>query len=158
MAYSDSTGTATETSNPGAATPASERLDFVNRANADYIERLYEQYQRDPRSLDEFWQAYFAGFETAGGRGFAAASGTARVTRYDVVGALDRAGWTFGLGLHPAFSALCETKAVANIFLGLTLLSLLLFLARRPCLDFIRMHRGVVFCPLCGIGQNIIGV
>ena len=46
----------------------SERLDFVNRANADYIERLYEQYQRDPRSLDEFWQAYFAGFETAGGR------------------------------------------------------------------------------------------
>ena len=48
----------------------SDRLDFVNRANADYIERLYEQYQRDPRSLDEFWQAYFAGFETAGGRGF----------------------------------------------------------------------------------------
>jgi 2-oxoglutarate dehydrogenase E1 component len=48
----------------------SDKLDFVNRANADYIERLYEQYQRDPRSLDEFWQAYFAGFETAGGRGF----------------------------------------------------------------------------------------
>src|SRR3990170_6778968 len=57
---------------PGAATErmSMERLDFVNRANADYIERLYEQYQRDPRSLDEFWQAYFAGFETAGGRGF----------------------------------------------------------------------------------------
>jgi 2-oxoglutarate dehydrogenase E1 component len=53
----------------------SDRLDFVNRANADYIERLYEQYQRDPRSLDEFWQAYFAGFETAGGRGFHPASG-----------------------------------------------------------------------------------
>jgi 2-oxoglutarate dehydrogenase E1 component len=52
-----------------------ERLDFVNRANADYIERLYEQYQRDPRSLDEFWQAYFAGFETAGGRGFVPATG-----------------------------------------------------------------------------------
>jgi 2-oxoglutarate dehydrogenase E1 component len=53
----------------------SDRLDFVNRANADYIERLYEQYQRDPRSLDEFWQAYFAGFETAGGRGFHPATG-----------------------------------------------------------------------------------
>ena len=53
----------------------SERLDFVNRANADYIERLYEQYQRDPRSLDEFWQAYFAGFETAGGRGFHPSTG-----------------------------------------------------------------------------------
>ena len=53
----------------------SDRLDFVNRANADYIERLYEQYQRDPRSLDDFWQAYFAGFETAGGRGFHPATG-----------------------------------------------------------------------------------
>src|SRR5215212_8593736 len=61
---------------PAAATDStSERLDFVNRANADYIERLYEQYQRDPRSLDEFWQAYFAGFETAGGRGFVPAAG-----------------------------------------------------------------------------------
>jgi len=52
-----------------------ERLDFVNRANADYIERLYEQYQRDPRSLDEIWQSYFAGFETAGGRGFVPPAG-----------------------------------------------------------------------------------
>ncbi len=46
-----------------------ERFDLINRANADYIDRLYEQYQRDPRSLDEAWQAYFAGFESAGGRG-----------------------------------------------------------------------------------------
>jgi 2-oxoglutarate dehydrogenase E1 component len=44
-----------------------ERFDFVNRANAEYIDRLYEQYQRDPRSLDPTWQAYFAGFEYAGG-------------------------------------------------------------------------------------------
>src|SRR4029079_4187522 len=34
----------------------------------------YEQYQRDPRSLDDYWQAYFAGFETAGGRGFVPAT------------------------------------------------------------------------------------
>src|SRR5512132_4127643 len=58
-----------------ATATGSERLDFVNRANADYIERLYEQYQRDPRSLDEYWQAYFAGFETAGGRGFVPSTG-----------------------------------------------------------------------------------
>src|SRR5271170_2109370 len=45
-----------------------DRFDFVNRSNADYMERLYEQYQRDPRSLDQSWQAYFAGFESAGGR------------------------------------------------------------------------------------------
>jgi 2-oxoglutarate dehydrogenase E1 component len=46
-----------------------ERFDFVNRANADYIDRLYAQYQRDPRSLDLTWQAYFAGFDYAAGRG-----------------------------------------------------------------------------------------
>jgi 2-oxoglutarate dehydrogenase E1 component len=42
--------------------------DFVNRANVDYIERLYEQYQTDPRTLDDYWRAFFAGFEAAGGR------------------------------------------------------------------------------------------
>src|SRR5215218_10305770 len=45
-----------------------ERFDFVNRANAEYIDRLYEQYQRDPRSVDLTWQAYFAGFEYASGK------------------------------------------------------------------------------------------
>src|SRR5687768_15104918 len=45
-----------------------ERFDFVNRANAEYIDRLYEQYQRDPRSIDVTWQAYFAGFEYAAGK------------------------------------------------------------------------------------------
>ncbi len=45
-----------------------ERFDFVNRANADYIDRLFEQYQRDPRSVDATWQAYFAGFEYAAGK------------------------------------------------------------------------------------------
>ena len=47
-----------------------ERFDFSKQVNADYIDQLYEQYQRDPRALDETWQAYFAGFEFAGGRGF----------------------------------------------------------------------------------------
>lgn len=51
-----------------------ERFDFTNQVNADYIDRLYEQYQRDPRSLDPTWQAYFAGFEFAGGRGIAPAA------------------------------------------------------------------------------------
>src|SRR3712207_2965521 len=58
-----------------------ERFDFVNRANAEYIDRLYEQYQRDPRSIDVTWQAYFAGFEYAagkvqGGNGKVSAKGT----------------------------------------------------------------------------------
>jgi 2-oxoglutarate dehydrogenase E1 component len=39
-----------------------EPFDFVNRANAEYIDRLHEQYLRDPRSVSEHWQAFFAGF------------------------------------------------------------------------------------------------
>ncbi len=41
--------------------------DFINRSNADYIERLYQQYQTDPRSVEAHWQAFFAGFEAGGG-------------------------------------------------------------------------------------------
>ncbi len=38
-------------------------FDYINQANADYIEQLYQRYQQDPRSLDAQWQAFFAGFE-----------------------------------------------------------------------------------------------
>src|SRR5687767_5106098 len=89
-----------------------ERTDFVNRANADYIDRLYEQYQRDPRSLDEFWQAYFAGFDSAtaapvrpatpGGNGRHDAPSTApRVRTGDVAAAADAAAPpTIQIGVH----------------------------------------------------------
>ena len=40
-----------------------DTFDFVNRANAEYIDRLYQQYQKDPRSVDDHWKAFFAGFE-----------------------------------------------------------------------------------------------
>ena len=46
--------------------------DFINRANADYIERLYQQYQTDPRSVEAHWQAFFAGFEAGGGKAISA--------------------------------------------------------------------------------------
>src|SRR5256885_17067069 len=55
-------------------------FDFVNRANADYIDRLYEQYQRDPRSLDEEWAAFFAGFEVGNARSAAASSDAGKET------------------------------------------------------------------------------
>ncbi|HEY8516049.1 MAG TPA: 2-oxoglutarate dehydrogenase E1 component [Candidatus Binatia bacterium] len=38
--------------------------DFVNRANAEFIDRLYEQYRRAPESLEPTWRAFFAGVET----------------------------------------------------------------------------------------------
>ena len=31
--------------------------------NAEYIESLYEQYQRDPSAIPEEWQHFFRGFE-----------------------------------------------------------------------------------------------
>lgn len=37
--------------------------DFVHRANADYLEQLHAQYDRDPQSLGSQWQAFFAGIE-----------------------------------------------------------------------------------------------
>jgi 2-oxoglutarate dehydrogenase E1 component len=43
-------------------------IDFINRANADYIDGLHQQYLKDPESVDAHWQAFFAGFEAAGGR------------------------------------------------------------------------------------------
>lgn len=41
--------------------------DFISRANSDYIETLYEKYLEDPRSLDQSWHAFFAGFDLANG-------------------------------------------------------------------------------------------
>lgn len=42
--------------------------DFISRANSDYIETLYEKYLEDPRSLDQSWHAFFAGFDLANGQ------------------------------------------------------------------------------------------
>ena len=46
-----------------------QHFDFFHRANADYIDQLYQQYLKDPSSVEEIWQAYFAGFDAAGGKG-----------------------------------------------------------------------------------------
>ncbi len=42
-------------------------LDFITRANAEYVDGLYRQYLRDPQSVDPQWALFFAGFEA--GRG-----------------------------------------------------------------------------------------
>jgi len=52
-------------------------LDFINRANADYVDALYEQYLRDPQSVDPQWAFFFAGFEAATGNGAHAAAAVA---------------------------------------------------------------------------------
>jgi 2-oxoglutarate dehydrogenase complex dehydrogenase (E1) component-like enzyme len=40
-------------------------LDFVTRANADYVEEQYRRYRAGPSSVDEHWALFFAGFEQA---------------------------------------------------------------------------------------------
>lgn len=42
-----------------------ETLDFLLRANPEYIDKLYQQYRRDPQSVDPSWALFFAGFEVA---------------------------------------------------------------------------------------------
>jgi len=53
-------------------------LESVARANKDYVAEQYRRYQADPDSVDDWWKAFFAGFElgTAGNGGVASA-GTA---------------------------------------------------------------------------------
>ncbi len=52
-----------------------DTFDFVNRANADYIDRIYQQYLKDPRSVEDHWKAFFAGFEMGHDRTAASAAG-----------------------------------------------------------------------------------
>src|SRR5688572_7871300 len=37
--------------------------DFVNRANTEYIDQLYQRYQADPRSIDPQWREFFSRME-----------------------------------------------------------------------------------------------
>jgi len=46
-----------------------DRLEFVTRVNPEYVDRLYQQYQRDPRSVDESWRAHFAAIDSGSGNG-----------------------------------------------------------------------------------------
>src|SRR5262245_24939150 len=41
------------------------RLDFVTRANADYVDEQYRRYLAEPAPLDDHWALFFAGFELA---------------------------------------------------------------------------------------------
>ncbi len=46
-------------------------LDFIARANPEYVEGLYRQFQNDPGSVDERWALVFAGYEFATRNGVA---------------------------------------------------------------------------------------
>src|SRR6185503_275198 len=58
-------------------------FDFINRANAEYIDLLFQKYQSDPRSVDAYWRAFFAGFEAGGGRQIGTAAGSVGPMSYE---------------------------------------------------------------------------
>ena len=58
-------------------------FDFINRANAEYIDQLYQRYQADPRSVESHWRAFFAGFEAGGGRQIVSTTGPAAPSGYE---------------------------------------------------------------------------
>ena len=60
-------------------------LDFILRANPDYVEDLYRQYLRDPSSVGADWAHFFAGFEYGARR----AAGHRRSGRASTVGVFD---------------------------------------------------------------------
>lgn len=39
--------------------------DFATHANQDYVEQMFEQYRKDPQSVDAEWRTFFAGFDLA---------------------------------------------------------------------------------------------
>ncbi len=49
-------------------------LDFIARANPEYVESLYRQYKAEPASVDERWALVFAGYEFASQNGAAVAA------------------------------------------------------------------------------------
>src|SRR5438045_4885066 len=58
-------------------------FDFINRANAEYIDQLFQRYQQDPRSVESHWRAFFAGFEAGGGRQIISSSGPSAPSGYE---------------------------------------------------------------------------
>src|SRR5438105_14332988 len=66
--------------------PPFMQSDFVNRANTEYIDQLYQRYQTDPRSIDPQWREFFSrmGYEMPRPGGHGEESGReARPTRSD---------------------------------------------------------------------------
>jgi 2-oxoglutarate dehydrogenase E1 component len=64
-------------------------LDFLARANPDYVDSLYRQWQRDPDSVDERWALVFAGYDLAAAGAGRAGAGADEGGVEPVVGVYD---------------------------------------------------------------------
>ncbi|MCB0293750.1 MAG: 2-oxoglutarate dehydrogenase E1 component, partial [Calditrichaeota bacterium] len=55
-----------------------DKLSYLSNAHPEYIESLYQDYRKDPQSVDAGWRKFFEGFEFAQlGNGKPAAAGVA---------------------------------------------------------------------------------
>src|SRR5690349_8179583 len=52
-----------------------QRFSFASGTNATYIEGLYQDYSKDPNSVDPSWQKFFEGYDFAASLGSLGASG-----------------------------------------------------------------------------------
>src|SRR5438552_5950464 len=52
-----------------------DRLDFIQRANASYLEEMYARFRSDPASVPEEWALFFAGFDFGADRSGLSADG-----------------------------------------------------------------------------------
>ena len=64
-----------ESSSPAKPDSMHERLDFVQRANASYLEEMYARFRSDPASVPEEWALFFAGFDFGSDRAGIGAGG-----------------------------------------------------------------------------------
>ena len=104
-------------------------LDFILRANPDYIDDLYRQYSRDPGSVGADWAHFFAGFEFgSNGRGAPAVAAPAPAPAAPadrVIGVLDLIHTYRELGhliadLNPLGGNLTEHPLLATEEFGFT--------------------------------------
>ncbi len=81
--------------------PAANRVvDFAAGDNAEYLAERYQQYLSDPASLDETWQAFFAGFSMRGGEGGDVELQSADVRDVDLPGQPEEAEVAKAIGIY----------------------------------------------------------
>jgi len=82
-----------------------DRLNYINPANADYINSLYEAYKQDPESVDFGWQKFFEGFDFGQGAAPQVAAAGATATPHG----------TSPTGMRPITLRVCALTTVTSL-------------------------------------------
>jgi 2-oxoglutarate dehydrogenase E1 component len=71
--------------------------DLANSQNVEYVEQLYQQYRRDPRSVPAAWHTFFAGFELGLARADAAKADAGKTASAPAADQTNRGSITVGV-------------------------------------------------------------